>query len=165
MRGHLSHRFFWPPYLEIAPLKTSFHLPADKPGQVWSDCEAAGIWKSQDKVCSDCICPSRGWNRVCKSQALLKSSWKIKSLALSLLEGGTSPTAKQQRVIFPLCQGRKEKDNVPNSPHSARETVNLFPSAPTPRSTGWKNSSTALLSLSSREPLLKIFCFWCICID
>lgn len=34
--------FFWPPYLEIVPLKTPFHVLPDKPGQVWSNCAAAG---------------------------------------------------------------------------------------------------------------------------
>lgn len=145
--------FFWPPYLEIIPLKTSSHVPADKPGQVWSDCEAAGIGKSQDKLCSEGICPSQDWNRVCKSQALLISSWKIKSLALSLLKGGAFPTAKQQCVIFPLCQGRKEKDNAPDSPHSAGETVNLF--STTQRSTGWKNSSTASPLIILQRALVK----------
>lgn len=102
-----------------------------------------GDGKSQGEGCSECICPSQDWNRVCESQALLRSSWKIKSLALSLLKGAASPAAKQECVIFSLCRGTKEKDNAPDSLRSAKETVHLFPSAATPRSTGWKNSSTA----------------------
>ena len=68
--------------LQPVPFKTSFHMLPDKPGQIllwlWSSLDWGQLedGESQGKVRSECICPSRDWNHVCKSQSLLISSWK-----------------------------------------------------------------------------------------
>lgn len=157
--------FFWPPSLETVPLETPFHVLPDKPGRVWSGWEAAwtrGSWRMGSHRAK---CAQSGFahhriettsvNHRHFQQALEKlNPWHwVPWRELHLPQ-------QNSKSLFPLPRYKGE-GQCSWLPTQCKGNWTSFPIS----DHAGKTAPLLLLSLSSRESLLKTFWFWCICID
>lgn len=119
-----------------------------------------GGWEvTRNKVCSECILLIMGLKPCLWITGLLISSWKVNPP-----EGSCFSHSKTAMFCY-LFSLPRWKGEGQCSPHVPRKLYISSHQQPCWDPLAGKTAPLLLLSFSSREPLLKIFCFWCICID